>query len=87
MDMRQQVMDIHMKTTLVVHDDIMRRIKQDAARRGRTISEVVESALLQYLGRVEAPRQPLQSLPSFSGGRLLVDVSDREGLDRVFDEE
>lgn len=76
----------HMKTTLSIDDQVMREVKAEAARRGTTMSEFVEAALRRMLE--PAPPEPvLPPLPTFHGGRELVDVSDREALYRVFDEE
>jgi hypothetical protein len=75
-----------MKTTLVIDDQVMHRLKQEAARQGRTISEMVESALRRLL-EPEPARGPLAELPSFKGGREIVDVADREALSRAMDED
>jgi hypothetical protein len=70
-----------MKTTLNIEESTMRRLKNEARRRGRTMSELVELALRRFLRRrPEAKR--LAPLPRYSGGRLLVDVSDRDALYR-----
>jgi hypothetical protein len=74
-----------MKTTLVIDDQVMRRLKQEAARQGRTISEMVESAL-RHLLEPDTARAPIAELPTFRGGRELVDVADREALYRTMDE-
>ena len=73
-----------MKTTLNIDDQVMREVKAEAARRGTTMSELVEAALRRML---EPDRHvpELPPLPTFRGGRELVDVSDREALQRVFD--
>ena len=85
---RKLVMVFCMKTTLVIDDGVMRRIKQEAARRGATISHLVESALRRYVHEVD--RAPASSepsaLPTFAGGRFAVDVSNREVLDHVLGE-
>lgn len=79
-------MVFHMKTTLMVHDDVMKRVKEQAARRGTTISEIVESALRRYLEDLGRPHSAeLPPLPKFSGGGFLVDVSDREELAQAFE--
>jgi hypothetical protein len=65
-----------MKTTLKIDDRVMARLKQEAARRGCTMSELVEGALRAML---DQPR-PAIELPSFHGGRELVDVADREAI-------
>lgn len=72
-------MVIWMKTTLNIDDSVMARLKQEAARRGCTMSELVESALRVLLDAKEAPR-PLAPLPSFKSGGALVEVADRDAL-------
>lgn len=88
MDLRSAGTVNHMKTTLVIHDVVMKRLKEEAARRGTTISELVESAIRLFLDEVDrAEERELPPLPTYEGGELLVDVSDREALDRIFDED
>ena len=71
----------HMKTTLVIDDGVMRRLKEEAARSGRTLSELVEAALRTMLDHQKIlPSQDLPPLPSFHGGSPLVDISDRDAL-------
>jgi hypothetical protein len=72
-------MFFHMKTTLIIDDQVMQRLKQEAARQGKTMSELVESALRLFLDK-RSPRTPLRPLPEFDGQGCLVDVSDREAL-------
>ena len=80
-------MDFHMKTTLVIDDMVMTRLRECAAREGRTISELVESALRLLLDR-SSPQEPSStSLPRFRGGATHVDVANREALYRIFDED
>ena len=78
-DTRTDSMVIHMKTTLVIDDGVMRRLKAEAARQGRTISELVETALRMQLDRKKTPPIAMPRLPTFRS-RALVDVSDREAL-------
>jgi hypothetical protein len=68
-----------MKTTLVIDDQIMIRLREEAARQGRTLSELVEAALRRMLEPQEKPAE-LPPLPVFHGGRPLVDVADRDAL-------
>ncbi len=70
----------HMKTTLVIDDEIMRRLKAEAARRGTTISNLVESALRAMLEERADGAPELPPLPSFDLGRPSVDVADRDAL-------
>jgi predicted DNA binding CopG/RHH family protein len=71
--------DFHMKTTLSISDATMRAVKREAARRGQTISELVESALRQTLCQSK-PAGKLPPMPPFSSGGGRVDVSDRNSL-------
>jgi hypothetical protein len=68
-----------MKTTLNIDDSVMRLLKQEAARRGCTMSELIESALRLAL-MPKHSRPGLPRLPSFKSGGALVDVADREAL-------
>jgi hypothetical protein len=69
----------HMKTTLVIDDTVLERLREEAARQGRTISELVEAALRSFLERTPK-RGPLPPLPTFNGGGAYVDIADREAL-------
>jgi hypothetical protein len=75
----------HMKTTLNIDPTVMARLKSEAARQGRTMSEMMETAL-RLLLREQRKRAPLPELPSFRGGRELVDISDRDALYRAMEE-
>ena len=68
-----------MKTTLVIDDTIMARLREEAARENRTISEMVEAALRMLLDRRKAPEAP-PPLPRWDSGGARVDVADREAL-------
>jgi hypothetical protein len=74
-----------MKTTLNIDEQVMRRLKSEAVRQGRTMSELVEMALRRLLDTPPTSRD-LPGLPTFRGGRELIDVADREALFRAFDE-
>jgi hypothetical protein len=69
------------KTTLNIDETVMRRLKEEAARRGETMSSLVEAAICRLLDAPKAKeRPPLPPLPSWDLGEMLVDVSDREAL-------
>ncbi len=68
-----------MKTTLNIDDTVMAELKREAARQGRTMSDLVESALRLSL-RSQRTREKIVSLPSFRSGGPLVDISDRDAL-------
>ena len=72
-------MVIHMKTTLNIDDTVMARLRRESARTGRTMSELVETALRLLLqSRRETP--DAGPMPSFDSGDALVDVADRDAL-------
>lgn len=72
----------HMRTTLNIQDDLMRRVKDRAAETGATITEIVEKALRAAVSG-QAPRKARyvlawQAVP----GRTLpgIDLADRDSL-------
>lgn len=73
-------MVFHMKTTLVIPDPLMRRLKREAARQRTTISALVERALRLLLDEEARATAEPPPLPVFSGGRPHVDVANREAL-------
>ena len=68
-----------MKTTLNIDDKVMAELKREAARQGRTMSEMVESAL-RLLLRSHRRREKVVALPTFRSGGALVDIADRDAL-------
>ncbi len=68
-----------MKTTLTINDTVMSMLKQEAARQGITMSELVETALRQLLAPPKR-RPELPELPRFRSGGHLVDIADRDAL-------
>lgn len=73
------------RTTLRLDDDLLRESKAVAARRGITLTRLVEESLREKLdrqARVNRPRRPVE-LPTFEGGggtRPGVDISDSKAL-------
>jgi hypothetical protein len=78
-------MVFHMKTTLNISDAVMKELKQEAARQGRTMSELVEMALRALLQK-RPPARKLPPLPAFDMGEARVDVADRDALYEVMEE-
>jgi hypothetical protein len=72
-------MVFHMKTTLNIDDSVMARLRRESARTGRTMSELVETALRRLL-QAKPDATELPPLPSFTSGGALVDIADREAL-------
>ena len=75
-------MVFHMKTTMMIDDGVMTRLREEAARQNRTLSELIEAALRMFLDRPVQAR-PLPPLPSFQGGPPGVDVADRDALEEA----
>lgn len=69
----------HMKTALNIYDRVMTRLKREAARQGKTMSELVE-AVLRMLLEQKKKDVPLSDLPYFDGGVPRVNVANREAL-------
>ena len=68
-----------MKTTLNIDDTVIAQLKRESARQGRTMSEIVETAL-RMLFRTARKREELPPLPMFRSGGMLVDVAKRDVL-------
>ncbi len=75
-------MVICMKTTLNLSDELVRRLKLEAARRGTTMTRLMETALRLLLDKRDV-EEDLPELPTLEAGRPMADVSDREELYRV----
>ena len=79
-----------MKTTLNIADSVMQRLREEAARRGATMSAPIEAGLRRLLpepSQSDAQPAKLPSLPTWNGGGELVDLSDRDTLYRAMEEE
>ena len=68
-----------MKTTLIIDDGVMTRLREEAARQGRTISELVDASLRLMLFQKPAAIE-LPPLPTFKMGRPRVDLANRDAL-------
>ena len=78
-----------MKTTLDIDDSLMQALREEAERRGTTMSALVEAGLRRILfvdPAAETSSDPLPPLPTRPGGELLVDVSNRDELYEAMDE-
>jgi hypothetical protein len=71
----------HIKTTLNIDDTVMGRLRREAARQSKTMSELVEAALrLLFHDSKKTGKKKLPPLPRFHGGKQLVDIADRNAL-------
>ena len=83
-------MVVHMKTTLNIDDSVMQRLREVAARRGTTMSALVEAGLRRMLAepaQFDAPVSELPPLPTWRSGGFQVDIADRDALYRAMEEE
>lgn len=78
-----------MKTTLNIDDSVMQRLREEAARRGTTMSALVEAGLRRVLAPEVPAKEPaeLPPLPTWNSGGFKVDVADRDALYRVMEED
>ena len=79
-----------MKTTLNIDDSVMQRLREEAARRGTTMSALVEAGLRRVLAApTVAGKQPdaLPPLPTWNSGGFLIDIADRDALYRAMEED
>ena len=78
-----------MKTTLNIDDIVMQRLREEAARRGTTMSALVEAGLRRVrVARASSDDRPgpLPPLPSWRSGGLRMDIANREELCQIIDE-
>ena len=68
-----------MKTTLNIDDKVMMDLKREAARQGRTMSELVETTL-RLLLRAKPSQGEIPPLPTFHSGGTFADVAGRDAL-------
>jgi predicted transcriptional regulator len=79
-----------MRTTVRLDDELLREAKALAARRGRTLTALIEDGLREQLLRAEeTPARGEVELPTWSGGQLRpgVDLDDSAATWDLLDEE
>ena len=82
-------MVIHVKATIEIDGSVMERLREEAHRRGTTMSALVEAGIRNVLGKHAPdsnPAKDLPPLPTWDSGGHLVDIDNREELYRVMDE-
>lgn len=78
-------MDFHMKTTVIIPDDLFRELKRAAVEAGTTLSRVVEDSVRRGLMARREKQPTIEPLPSFHMGRPSADVSDRKALYEILE--
>ena len=73
------------RTTLVLEDGCIDRIRRIAQQERRQISEVVNELLADALQRRRRHEKPTMALPRFSMGRPRVNLGDRNALAGLMD--
>ena len=80
-----------MRTTIDIHDPLLERAKQFAARRGKSLADIVNDALTEQLGREEQPMpvvQPFRLLTFGHGGtRPGIDLNSNASTQDAMDDE
>jgi len=74
-----------MKTTLNISEPVMKQLKEESAKTGKTMSSLVECALRTLLAKPRMDRS-VPPLPKFSCGVPRVNVSSRDALYDLMDE-
>ena len=72
-----------MKTTINIDDGVMNRLREEASRRGVTVSALVEAGLRWVLDESRetgGDGKSLPELPSWSSGGTQADIADRDEL-------
>ena len=87
-----QVCDVKMsnvRTTIRIEDDLFRRLKERAAKTGRTIGEIVEDALRQSFQRSQTLGAEVAPLPVYGGSGVMpgVDLESNLSLRELMDED
>jgi hypothetical protein len=75
-------MIICMRTTLIIDDELMRRVKHHAVSSGQTLTRTVEAALSALVAGTPAPRSRYRLRWHPVKGRMLpgIDIADRDSL-------
>lgn len=79
-----------MEMTLDIDDALMKRLREEATRRKTSLSDIVEAGLRRILTErspIAALPETPPPLPAWHGGELLVDITNRDELYRVIEEE
>ena len=79
-----------MKTAFDIDETMMKELREEAARRGVTVSALVEAGLRHVLvGGKATDGKPaaLPPLPTWRSGGFRVDIDSREALYRAMEEE
>jgi hypothetical protein len=65
-------------------DSLLEAARERASVEGRTVTSLMEEALRRLLEETRSAA-PLPSLPTWKGGRLLIDLEDKDALWEILD--
>jgi len=68
-----------MKTPSAIDERVLRRLHEEAERRGVTVSALVEAGV-HFLDGADTASEPPPPLPKWDAGGASVDAADREAL-------
>ncbi len=75
-----------MRTTLIISDPVMLKVRKAALKQHKTLSDIVEFALRRMFEPGKPAPEKLPKIPTFRGGDLKVDISNREALYQTMEE-
>ena len=81
-------MVVHMRTTLNIDEALLKQLRVEAARRGTTMSALVEAGLRHVLPAPDSgdgSAKDLPPLPTWRSGGARVDIANRDELYRLLD--
>ena len=81
-------MSRHMRTTVRLDDGLLEQARQEARRRGETLTALIEEGLRHELARSKQTPRPRVELPIFDLGGLMpgVDLSNNASLLEILEE-
>lgn len=76
-----------MRTTIRIDDELYRTVREQAARSGRTVGEIIEDAVRQALQRPTGTSSP-EPLPTFRGSGVMpgIDLTSNAALREAMDD-
>jgi len=76
-----------MRTTVSISDHLLAEAKEQARRRGKTLSELVEDSLrVELSSNVRPPRRPIPVFTAGTGPRPGIDLASNRSISEVLDE-
>lgn len=75
------------RTTLILDDACMKKLKRLARKQGRTLSDLVNEILAEGVQRREqSVKRPPINIPTFAMGASKIDLADRDALEDAMTE-